>query len=663
MQLVKNSQVNAVFGFSIVGFALPLYLLLLSGFPTVDALKVCAMIFVQIVSGALIWARVMHPRQVDIVEGVGMGLALGSILAVIGHQLFLPTSLSDYGWLLPVVVAAITSVAWRSTKGSHKNFVLEDLSGLFFVAFAVVLILKQWWWLLPLALPTGVALYLLSNSGRNKLRNILKLTWVIVAVCFVAVTVLMVYLRQLNLDWWIRSWDLQFFESRSYSIAKFGRNENISLVGYPIQYHWFGLAWLGSITLITDLGPWLATSQIAPIYSVIAIGCLIFAIARRTSSNQITKYAILVLFAFVSASFSPANTSNIISMIWFFAALVVAHEFFTKRSTRVFIVFASLALAALSSKVSAGFTLLAVFTLTDLWTNYREKIKPKHVATRLLLLLSGSAFSYWFVFGGNERFGNNFIKIDLRNPSYFFGLEPGRGNSIFLIATIGFVLSFVPSVIGIATSSSNLRNRLPIITLCGFGSISLFIASLAMEDNLAYFIVSAKSLFLLGSAIALTSPEVIASFSTVNTRAKIIFVALALLAAQLNQFVYELNWREISTLRGGPIPILVLVLIIYYVISFAYAAIFTNRHLAVIDNFQVRTKLVTLSIFLLVGSLAPPVISHFRSIPSQMESKNEAPIFVGSVESNAASTWLATNSSADEIVATNRFCVDRATPR
>ena len=663
MQLVKNSQASAVFGFSIVGFALPLYLLLLSGFPTVDALKVCAMIFVQIVSGALIWAQVMHPRQVDIVEGVGMGLALGSILAVIGHQLFLPTSLSDYGWLLPVVVAAITSVAWRSTKGSHKNFVLEDVSGPFFVAFAVVLILKQWWWLLPLALPTGVALYLLSNSGRNKFRNILKPTWLFVAISFVAVTVLMVYLRQLNLDWWIRSWDLQFFESRSYSIAKFGRNENISLVGYPIQYHWFGLAWLGSISVITDLRPWLATAQIAPVYSVIAIGCLIFAIAKRTSSNQITKYAILVLFAFVSASYSPANTPNIISMIWFFGALVVAQEFFDKRSTRIFVIFASLALAALSSKVSAGFTLLAVFTLTDLWTNRGAKPRIAQILARVLLLIIGSIGSYFYIIGGPQRFGDDYLGFDLRNAAYFFGVEPGRSNSIYLIATFGFILSFVPSFIGIATSSSNLRRRMPIVTLCGFGSISLVIASLVMEDNLAYFIVSAKSLFLLGSAIVLTSPEVVTSFSTVRTRTKLIFVALALFAAQFNQNVYELNWREISTLRGGPIPILVLVLIAYYLISFAYIAIFVNRHLAITHNSRLRAKLVTLSIFLLVGSLAPPLISHLRSIPSQIESSNETPIFVGSAESNAASTWLNMNSSDDEIVATNRFCVDSATPR
>ena len=663
VKVLKNSQINAVFGFLIVGFALPLYLLLLSGFPTADALKVCAMILVQIISGALIWAQVMHPRRVDIVEGVGMGLAIGSIFAVIGHQIFLPTSLRDFGWLLPVLIAAITSLAWRSTKGSHKNFVLEDASGLFFVAFAVVLILKQWWWLLPLALPTGVALYLLSNSGRNKLRNILKPSWIFVTVFFVAATVLMVYLRQLNLDWWIRSWDLQFFESRSYSIAKFGRNENISLVGYPIQYHWFGLAWLGSITVITDLGPWLATAQIAPVYSAIAIGCLINAIAKRSSSNQLTKYAILVLFAFVSASYSPANTPNIISMIWFFGALVVAQEFFKKQSAQLFIIFASLALSALSSKVSAGFTLLAVFTLSDLWVNRDTKRKLAHILARVLVFSIGSIGSYIYIIGGPQRFGDDFLGFDLRNAAYFFGMEPGRGFSVVLLATFGFVLSFVPSVIGVAASPIHHKNRLPIVILCGFGSIPLLIASLAMEDNLAYFIVSAKSLFLLGSAIVLTSPEVIANFSAISTRTKIKFFAFALLAAQFHQEIYELNWREISTLRGGPIPILVLILITYYLSSFAYAAIFASRHKTVIENSQVRAKLVTVSVFLLVGSLAPPIVSHFRSIPSQIDMTNEAPIFVGSAESKAASKWLHENLSDTEIVATNRFCVDSATAR
>ena len=76
MQLTKKPLGTTLLGFSSIGFALPLYLLLLSGFPIVDAFKVCAMIFVQIVSGSIIWAHVMHPKQVDIIESVGMGLAL-----------------------------------------------------------------------------------------------------------------------------------------------------------------------------------------------------------------------------------------------------------------------------------------------------------------------------------------------------------------------------------------------------------------------------------------------------------------------------------------------------------------------------------------------------------------------------------------------------------
>jgi hypothetical protein len=473
----------------------------------------------------------------------------------------------------------------------------------------------------------------------------------------------MVYLRQLNLDWWIRSWDLQFFESRSYSIAKFGRNENISLVGYPIQYHWFGLAWLGSITVITDLGPWLATAQIAPAYSAIAIACSILVISKRATSNQVAKYAILLLFAFVSTGFSPSNITNITSLIWFFAAIVAAHDFFTKQISKTFPFFASFSLATLSSKVSAGFTLLAVFTLTDLWVNRDTKRKRAHILARVLVLLICSVGSYFYVIGGPQRFGGNDLRIDPRNAAYFFGIEPGRGNSIFLIATMGFVLSFVPSIIGMVASPRNFGKRQPILILCGFGSIPLLIASIVMENNLAYFIVISKSLFLLGSAIVLTSPEVIANFSAISTRTKIKFFAFALLAAQFHQEIYELNWREISTLRGGPIPILVMVLITYYLFSFVYSAVFANRHLTVIDNSRVRANLVTVSIFLLVGSLAPPLISHVRSIPSQIKETNDAPIFVGSAESKAASKWLNENLSDKEIVATNRFCVDSATPR
>ena len=77
--------------FTAVGFVLPLYLLLLSGFPFFDAVKVVSVVLIQIAAGASIWLNIMNPRSVAAVESVGMGLALGSIFGVVGHQLFLFT--------------------------------------------------------------------------------------------------------------------------------------------------------------------------------------------------------------------------------------------------------------------------------------------------------------------------------------------------------------------------------------------------------------------------------------------------------------------------------------------------------------------------------------------------------------------------------------------
>ena len=68
--------------FTAVGFVLPLYLLLLSGFPFFDAVKVVSVVLIQIAAGASIWLNIMHPRSVAAVESVGMGLALGSIFGV-----------------------------------------------------------------------------------------------------------------------------------------------------------------------------------------------------------------------------------------------------------------------------------------------------------------------------------------------------------------------------------------------------------------------------------------------------------------------------------------------------------------------------------------------------------------------------------------------------
>ncbi len=660
MQLVKNSQASAVLGFSIVGFALPLYLLLLSGFPTVDALKVCAMIFVQIVSGALIWAQVMHPRQVDIVEGVGMGLALGSILAVIGHQLFLPTSLKDFGWLLPVVIAAVASVVWQATKGSHKNFVLEDVSGLFFVAFAVVLILKQWWWLLPLALPTGVALYLLSKSGGDKLRNVLKPTWLFVAVSFVAVTVLMVYLRQLNLDWWIRSWDVTMFESKAYSIAKFGPLENISLVGYPMDYHWFGIAWIGMIPVLNDLPAWTAIAQVGPIYAMVSISSVLWALGRRVQKNLVTPLTIVLLLAFATPALSPANPPNIISMIWGLSAMLVAHDYFDRPNPKYFYTFTGLGIAALAGKVSIGILILGGFALTDLIKSHRQKAELFWFAVRTIFLGTLAVAVFYLVIGGPNRLGNNTFKLSYQGPGYFFGVDVGRHPLIFALGTLGASLSLMQILLLpiLALIWKLTDTRILIFTLGVFfsGYVPFLFTT---DDGMAYFISNALNFAGIGAGIALVGVLKFSVEQNFLTRWQIFYTALlSFLIAKISEQALSLNWRELSLSRGGPTPILVAILsatiLVYWLSTYLIIGRTATLHNVRFPKFRV----LVFALFLVFANLMPNVFNQLSSPPLEGWSKIEIP-YIGSSNVKAASLWVQENIPDSNVIATNRWCVEK----
>ena len=662
MQFTKSSLGTTLLGFSSIGFALPLYLLLLSGFPTVDGFKVCSMIFVQIVSGSIIWAHVMHPRQVDIVEGVGMGLALGSILTVIGHQLLLPTALSKFGWLLPVVVAAIVFATSQSTKGSFKNFVLEDVSGLFFVAFAIVLILKQWWWLLPLSLPTGLALYLLSNSGKNKLRNFVRPAWLIIATIFVAATLLMVYLRQLNLDWWIRSWDVTYFESKSYSIAKFGPSENISLLGYPMNYHWLGIAWIGTVSVVNNLSSWLSIAQVAPVYSMVSISCLIWAIGRRVGKNLYHPFALIFIFVFGTPTLSPANPPNIIAMIWAISALLIAYDFFASGNSKLLVPFAVLSIAALAGKVSAGFVILGAFTITDIYRTFSQQKSLIQCAMRNIVLAAISLAAFYLIIGGPNRLGNNTFKLSYKGPGLFFGVDSERNPLIFMLGTFGVSTGlFQILIISLVALKWQIGDK-NILIFC----IAAFAAGylpflIATDEGMAYFISNALNFAGVGAAVALIGIVQFLDKEKLISKLQILSAALiGLVLAKIWISIYEFNWREIIDFRGGPTPILVAILLCS-VTSYWLATYVVLLHPPIgSKQLLVKTRVMIFSIVLLSANVLPKFFDHLINIPSKSHSQVQVP-YVGSRNIQDASSWVQSNVPQTSVFATNKFCLeDRA---
>ncbi len=659
MQLAKSSLGTTLLGFSSISFALPLYLLLLSGFPTVDALKVCTMIFAQIVSGSIIWAHVMHPRQVDIVEGVGMGLALGSILAVIGHQLLLPTALNAFGWLLPVVVAAIVDATSPSTKGSYKNFVLDDVSGPFFVAFAVVFLLTQWWWLLPLSLPTGLAIYLLSNSGKNKLGNFVRPAWLVIAATLVVATFLMVYFRQLNLDWWIRSWDVTYFESKSYSIAKFGPSQNISLLGYPMNYHWLGIAWIGTVSSVLGLQSWLSIAQVAPIYSMVSISCLIWAIGRRVGKNLYYPFALIFIFVFGTPTLSPANPPNIISMIWAFSALLVAYDFFASRDSKLLLPFVVLSIAALAGKVSAGFVILGAFTITDLFQTLSQKKSLIQCAMRNILLAAISLATFYLIIGGPNRLGNNTFKLSYKGPGSFFGVDNERNPLIFMLGTFGVSVGlFQILIISLVALKWRIGDKNILIFCLGAFVAGYLPFLIVADDGMAYFISNSLNFAGLGAAVGLISIVQFLDKEKLVSKFRILFAALfALVLAKIWMNIYEFNWREIIDLRGGPTPILVAILICS-IASYWLATYVVLLPLSIgSKQLLVKTRVMIFSIVLLSANVLPKFFDHLIDIPTRGQSQFQVP-YIGSKNIQDASSWIQSNVAQTSVFGTNKFCIE-----
>jgi hypothetical protein len=645
--------------FTAVGFVLPLYLLLLSGFPFFDAVKVVSVVLIQIAAGASIWLNIMHPRSVAAVESVGMGLALGSIFGVVGHQLFLFTPIRSYGWLLPIVVALVVHFFSRKNQITRESFADSELSSLFFVALAVVLILTQWWWLLPLALPTGLALYLLSDTGQRKLASQGRTLWVLIALLFIAATFTMLYLRQLNLDWWIRSWDVTMFETKSYSIATLGSGGNLSLAGYPMNYHWFAIAWLGSLTVVCDLAPWLSIAQVAPAYSTVAIGCLILAISKRTSPNWITKFAILFVFSFATSAYSPANPPNIISLVWIFAGFVIADEYFSKRQNKMFATFGVVAISAFSGKVSAGFTLLGAFALTDLWLAIKDKPKLFGATIRTIILATATVAAFYIVIGGPNRLGNNTFKIGFRWFSSLFGVDSGRNSIVYIAGWIGSFLLLLPLAFAAFNKIRFKSSDNPLILFAFFGFIAGLIPCFTLvDDGMAYFLVTTRVFAAVGLGTTLVMLVAENSLQWMSKKRVIFVLTVSILIGYGYQKVMSLNWREIVQLRGGPTIFLVLIILVYYMIVLLLLVIYDKKSHVVGLRRLALVRTTQLCLLLLLNTVSYAFFSHIKSLPESAASKVVNPAYVGSSALQDGATWLATNSKEESMVGTNKFCVE-----
>ena len=659
--MIKSQVRSNLIAFFAAAYVLPLYLLLLSGFPTIDAIKVCSMIFLQIVTGGVIWNYVGRPLQFDLCETLGIGFSVGSVLSLISHQIALGTPLSEVGWFLPTAITFTLLLFLRPSFESLK-FSQVNFHGLIFLPFSAALILKQWWWLIPIFLLFGLAFLF---SDRYSIPKIWSHNFWHLSFCLAILTVstmLSIYLRMQEKGWWIRSWDVTYHESKAFSVAKFGSQENISLFRYPLNYHWFGNAWIGTLTVIGELPSWLAIANVAPVISAVVISSLIWRLGNLMNPNKFVPALIVLVFAFASPAISPANPPNVVAMIWATSALVVSSAYLEKKRSYAFLIFVILAGAALAGKVSSGFLIISSFAILDFFKSLKNK-NLLQMTVRATVLFALSLLVFFLVLGGPNRLGNNRFRVELTGLANFFGVESNRNPFIIAVGTIGALLIVfqlsIPLVVVLhqKIDRSDLLIQILLIFLVG-----ICVFSVLLDDGIIYFLSNSLNFASVGAGFAVfVLVQKLLKDGDLSTAVIFALSVIALAIGIIREQVYGLNWRELIEIRGGPTPILVLITVASLYLGWFATRLVLSRRKAGAGKASLTITLMAFSIVVVGTSTLPNFFDYlFRIRHYQNQQSVEVP-FTGSSQVNQASNWVRSNTGIDAVFAINRFCITKGT--
>ena len=444
--------------------------LVLTGVDFLQALRLLAVLAIQVATGAIIWSAVRR-GQAGAVEVLGMGLALGPVLCVVTGLAVNIAGLGNWGWMLPAGAALLVLVIRRrDTAATHLLHAEPEL-------------LEK-----PSLWAIGVTFVLGLGSLIPNLLNY-PLMWTGTAGNYHP--------------------DMLFFEALSTSLTRFGPFESIFTPDSEVHYHWLVYAWAGQVTSATDAAPFVVLTRVLP-FVAIASSCLIAIawVARLTSIRWAPSLAVVLLImgGFVGATYgaifnfdSPSQAMTAAWILAFGLGFVVLLS--EQTQGRTFVISLTIAIGIMAfgltgGKISAGLAAVAgiLFVtaagiLLHLWW-WKRALLATATSTAMLLaaylgLVAGSADS------GGLRLG------DLVNrASSVQGLNP-------LPSSIGIILGTVILVIAICIRWSGLvwflttpaRRREP-STLLGLGlALAAILAILVLSNgvNETWFALAAAA--------------------------------------------------------------------------------------------------------------------------------------------------------------------------
>jgi hypothetical protein len=612
------------------------------------------------------------PSKESIHELFGVGLAVGSSVAVLSHLVLFRTFIGEFSWIVPSIVLLIIVATSQSAKSRFLKIEIEKQDPLLFDALilsATVGLSFWWWWTLPVVAGLLIIKHLLANSIRSKHYGLTILG----GIATIGIVLLASYLKNLNNGWWLFSYDQIFSESLSISLANWGPNDNIQLAGSNISYHWFALAWAGITTQGAAIGSWVMVTKILPICALIGVVSLLWSISTRLSNSRFVPIATVFGFSLISNPFifQPSkfihSPTFYFSMVWLLAFSLFFLDGVKQKGWYKYVFLIVMYCSALAGKVSTGAVIFGAvaFSLFCVTVVYRgNKMLIRYHATVLFLLVATTLLVYLFMFD-SETIGSNALRLDPFQLAPTLGIFNSESAlAVRFIALLVVLLSFLPMLLSpffillrpwFEESVAHLY--FSGLTLAGFFGIVLFNHD---GGSQLYFLLAAMT----------TAPILItyvAEFGFVKYRTYFSTQKLAtiVLSGVTIAIIVERYWRE--SIFGGEsqrqIGVSKVTLILVAFMTSLVVALFLSRAQRPRPDGVKKHQFFGWLVFMILvsSSLSHGVFQRVETtinFANKIEEDRSSPdLMTGSDAHIDALVWLKNNSELNDIVSVNRFCI------
>lgn len=363
-------------------------ILVLAGVEYEVAVKIVLVVAAQVFAGSFAYLSVGRWVHRPLLELLGMGFAIGSMLSVIADQSLRMSSFRNIAWAIPFASAVIVTLI-RMSKGCANLQIDENVNAnhefratIGIAVFSIIALTLIWNWMkYPAIGALPILIYVFAGPNWPRF---LRSRWLMI-VGIASTCALGAYaVISRPQYWWLPSWGIDESEILAHSIYNWGPNDYALSAGIPLKYQWTSYAWMGLVSHISGADDFVLVSRATFVITAIATVCLVWVLALRiTGSTRIAMLATFVASVSSTAISYPVAYSLIainyssfamVCMLAFFIAFIDWYKSPTKLFLLLAIFLSIAAIASKSAHILAIGSGVAAVGLHDVWLTRKFKV-------------------------------------------------------------------------------------------------------------------------------------------------------------------------------------------------------------------------------------------------------------------------------------------------